>query len=529
MMGNSFKTAFLISNLNELPEWEIEMIRNLRNSGVVTIDAFIIVSQTTEEKKSSGVKFFQKFENCWFRSVQDAFRKSAVSKEFSTVPVIDITENKKVLALSLDIIYCSCLVAVKDEFIPFARHGLWYIGFGSDNSSNYNEVAFWEVMNNSPEIGSALLVKLAETSEIITILKGTTTTVPYSVKNTLNIIGWKSSSFLSYRLSELSKMGADLFFSKYKKSGKGVQKETLINSSKYPGNLKLSALFIRNIARYLGSKFSKFFGEKKFTLLFSRQEFKIPGVDFNSFTPLKLPKGTFWADPFVIEKEQKTYIFFEEFLYEKRKAHISVLELGKDGHYTEPVMVLDKPYHLSYPFIFESEKTLYMIPETSVNKTVELYKCTAFPLKWEFVKNLMEDLVLTDVTLLYHQGKWWLFGTVQNHPSTSTNDQLFLYYSDKFFSSDWTPHPQNPVATIISNCRPAGNIFKASGKLYRPAQNNSSKQYGYAIKINEIEVLNETEYREREVFEVIPDKKNKLSAIHTMNFVDNLIVIDGIV
>ncbi len=160
---------------------------------------------------------------------------------------------------------------------------------------------------------------------------------------------------------------------------------------------------------------------------------------------LKLPKGTFWADPFVIEKEQKIYIFFEEFLYKKNKAHISVLELGKDGHYAEPIVVLDKPYHLSYPFIFESENTLYMIPETGGNKTVELYKCTAFPLKWEFVKNLMEDIVLTDVTLLYHQEKWWLFGTVQNHPSASTNDQLFLYYSDAFFSSDWTPHPQNPV------------------------------------------------------------------------------------
>ena len=136
---------------------------------------------------------------------------------------------------------------------------------------------------------------------------------------------------------------------------------------------------------------------------------------------------------------------------------------------------------------------------------------------------------MSDVTLLHHQEKWWLFGTVQNHPSTSTNDQLFLYYSDTFPSSDWTPHPQNPVATIISNCRPAGNIFKANSKLYRPAQNNSSKQYGYAIKINEIEVLNETEYWEREVFEIIPGKKNKLCAIHTMNFVDNLIVIDGIV
>ncbi len=93
----------------------MEMIRNLRNSGVATIDAFIIAAETTEEKKSSGIKLFQKFENWWFRSVPDAFRKSAVSNEFSTVPVIDMANNKKILALNLDIIYCSCLVKDNDE------------------------------------------------------------------------------------------------------------------------------------------------------------------------------------------------------------------------------------------------------------------------------------------------------------------------------------------------------------------------------------------------------------------------------
>jgi hypothetical protein len=140
----------------------------------------------------------------------------------------------------------------------------------------------------------------------------------------------------------------------------------------------------------------------------------------------------------------------------------------------------------------------------------------------------MENAILYDATLLYYQNKWWMFATRQNHPYTSTNDQLFLYYSDSFLSSDWKAHPQNPVATKVSNCRPAGNIFQTGDKLYRPAQNNSSKQYGYAIKINEIEILNETEYKEKEVFEIVPGKGNKLSAVHTINFTNDLIVIDGI-
>lgn len=528
-MVTSFKMAFLINYRKELPEWETEMIRNLRDSGVATINAFIIAAEITEVKKSSGIKLFQKFENWWFRSVPDAFRKSNVSNEFGTVPVIGIAGSKKLSELDLDVIYCSCLVKNNPDVELFARYGLWYIAFGSDNSRNYGQVAFWEVMNDNRETGIALLAKLAGTPEIITVCNGTTAIVPYSVKNTLNIIGWKSSSFLNYRIKELSKTGADLFFSKYKKSAEKVWNAGSINSFNYPGNLKLSGLFLRNAYRYLWNKISKQSGKKKFTLLYSRQEFQLSGIDFSSFIPVKLPRGTFWADPFVIEKEQKTYIFFEEFFFKKNKAHISVLELGKDGLCSAPVAVLDKPYHLSYPFIFESGSILYMIPETSNNKTVELYKCTEFPLKWEFVQNLMENIICNDSTLIYHGGKWWLFGTGQNHPSTSTNDQLFLYYSDSFMSSDWTPHPQNPVVTIISNCRPAGRIFQSGDKLYRPAQNNSSAQYGYAVKINEIEILNEMEYQEREVFEIVPGKGNKYSAVHTLNFIDNLIVIDGII
>jgi len=46
------------------------------------------------------------------------------------------------------------------------------------------------------------------------------------------------------------------------------------------------------------------------------------------------PKGRFWADPFPIERDGKYFIFFEEFLYETMKAHISVIEMDSDGHWT---------------------------------------------------------------------------------------------------------------------------------------------------------------------------------------------------
>jgi hypothetical protein len=108
----------------------------------------------------------------------------------------------------------------------------------------------------------------------------------------------------------------------------------------------------------------------------------------------------------------------------------------------------------------------------------------------------------------------------------STNDQLFIYYSHDIFSNNWKAHPQNPVITSIDNCRPAGRIFRYQNKLYRPAQNNANVQYGFGLKFNEIIVLNENEYKEKEVISIDPSQLG-LKACHHIDFVEGFVVIDG--
>src|SRR4030095_11185023 len=101
-----------------------------------------------------------------------------------------------------------------------------------------------------------------------------------------------------------------------------------------------------------------------------------------------------------------------------------------------------------------------MVPESSSNGTVDLYRASRFPYQWEFVRHLIEHTALIDATLLFHEHRWWLFANVSNHAFTSTNDQLFLYYAVSLLSGEWVAHPKNPVATHIGNCRPAGRIFR---------------------------------------------------------------------
>ena len=200
--------------------------------------------------------------------------------------------------------------------------------------------------------------------------------------------------------------------------------------------------------------------------------------------------------------------------------------MNKDGVIEAPVRILEMPYHLSYPFIFEFENDTYMIPESRANRTVELYKCTAFPRKWEFQKNLMTNCDVADCTLLQWQGKWWLFANRVETKGASLWDELFLYYSDSPLSDKWIPHPSNPIVSDVKSARPAGQLFVRDERLYRPSQ-NCSGHYGYGFNICEITKLTETEYEEKIVSKVEPKWDKHVIATHTINYADGLTVIDG--
>jgi len=91
-------------------------------------------------------------------------------------------------------------------------------------------------------------------------------------------------------------------------------------------------------------------------------------------------KGSIWADPHVVrsDNDKDFVVFFEEYLYRRKKGHISAFTISQDGRYTQPCKVLERPYHLSYPFVFKWDGDHYMIPESSENRTIENLQMHSF-------------------------------------------------------------------------------------------------------------------------------------------------------
>ena len=240
---------------------------------------------------------------------------------------------------------------------------------------------------------------------------------------------------------------------------------------------------------------------------------------FHNFKEMMPPGDRFWADPHIIQVGASFYVFIEEYMYKIRKGHISVIEMDNQGNYIETVKILERNYHLSYPFVFEWEDKYYMVPESSENRTVELYECLEFPHKWEFRMNLMENVMAVDTTLFRYDGKWWLFS------GTSKNRELNLFYSDELFTKKWKSHPLNPIISDIKIARPAGRLFLKNERIFRPSQ-DCSLRYGYGININEIVRFSETEYLERKVAFIIPDWSKNVKAAHTFINGEQITMID---
>ena len=287
----------------------------------------------------------------------------------------------------------------------------------------------------------------------------------------------------------------------------------------------ISRLAKPNLLRRLWKKIRSYFIVDQWIVLIAPSS-GYKSLSWGNFKSLIPPIDRFWADPFVWFHENKHYVFIEEALYSTHRGRIVCLTLDKEMNIQSNQVVLEKPYHLSYPFLFEYKSQLYMLPETAENNTVELYRCAHFPDQWEFEKTLINNVHALDATLLEAHGKWWLFANIQEKGGSSW-DSLHLYYSDHPLSDDWIPHPHNPIVKDIHSARPAGRIFSDNGKLIRPSQ-DCSVRYGYAVNYNQIVTLTETDYLETREHTFKPMRKNSIRATHTYNDMAGVTVIDAI-
>jgi hypothetical protein len=249
---------------------------------------------------------------------------------------------------------------------------------------------------------------------------------------------------------------------------------------------------------------------------------------------MRLPQGgwhrlpddgaRFYADPFIFQHHERIWIFVEEFPYTTNKAIVSVVEIGPDGPLGTPRPVLERTSHLSYPFVFERDGAVWMIPEMSSAGRLELFRATNFPYAWESAGVLIDGLEVSDATLVQHAGELWMFGTVQGGGESSW-DALHLWHSNEL-TGPWRPHLGNPVLIDSCGARPAGAFYRRAGQLWRPAQDCTSG-YGVGLALARVTRL-DTEGFSQTIESVIrPGDAWPGIGFHTLNWAAGIEVVDG--
>ncbi len=544
-MPENLKVVILL-NSAKVPLWIFMTIENILKAGCA--DVTIIISKPS--KRTAGdkrrnfpglmiLRLIEKIDYLIFRirNNYNSFKEIHFPDQNTKILRLDhgdsnVGSNEKNLTEAITPINPEVIISFGTHDLPeslrkLPRFGIWTLSVESSFAPGDLDYGFWEVIRYRTTSFSSVCVKAHSDSQAETIYRSVESTCPFSVNRNRNQIFHRTALFIP-RLIQGLKQGGEGYLARQKERHRKWMDEGFDNEISL-GTVSVLKDIFKFYSRVTPLVINKILYTDAFRwhILFHHGENKDPITEgFEQFRQLKSPEGIFWADPFVVYENGLHYIFVEEFIYRKNKAHISVLELDQDGSLMNQQKVIERPYHMSYPFVFKEGGTWYMIPETASNNTVELYKCTEFPNTWELEKIIMKDVSATDTTLFYHNHRWWMFTTLDQTGSVSGGStELFLFYADSPFTDSWVSHPLNPVVSDETGARCAGSLFVRGGNIYRPSQ-DCSVRYGRGFNIKRITVLNEYEYNETTEKEIKPFWDNKLRGTHTLNFDNGLTVID---
>ncbi len=257
-----------------------------------------------------------------------------------------------------------------------------------------------------------------------------------------------------------------------------------------------------------------------------RKENRTVPEDVSGFRLLPQKRFITQADPFLFTHQGKTWLFYERQDLTDMKGTLWCLNL--DDPKGRPLLVLEEPFHLSYPQVFRYGKYTYMLPETRQGGEVRLYRCACFPGKWERVEQIL-PLEAVDTTLV-RAGEGRSGESHAYYAFTYTDKRLELYYlelaADRF-------HVVSKVKIYASlpsrESRPGGGIYTEGGKLYRPAQ-NCTDYYGQELILYAIDRLDKDGFQEHEACRLRPEQFSvpgvNAIGIHTYNRNEHYEVID---
>jgi hypothetical protein len=513
----------IVAESPNLEVWKIGVIDALLSDSAIKVEALFTVPRAPHSPPWLYARCFD-----WSSSVAGSERLAEYPSHFplrTELPPCNGTWlspeiHRQIAKCNLDVLLC--LTSLPGNYSGTAKFGAWWFSFGDPCEQKFHPAFFAEALRGDLVSELWLLVCLGKSERTVVIDRYSASTQQgwYFTQNALEPLK-VAAPLLLRRLLDLLEFGPGHFHER-------IADSEIVKCAGLPAIYssagKIGAYLLRQMFRSLKFRLEDR-GRRMHWFLAARSNVErvYPNADtlvLSDFREVSKSRGSQEADPFLITWQGRTFLFYEEIPHSTGRGCISCREIRADLSVSESVRVIEQPYHMSYPFLVPIGDEIYMLPETSTNRTLELYRATNFPFEWALDKVLLRDVAVVDTTPFRIDATWYFFTT-----DADTGEAL-LFYSDRF-DGEWHYHPRNPICSDIRRARGAGCLFYRGGKLIRPAQ-DCSVRYGYAIALNEITALTEAEYAEKLVETLLPNWADGLLGTHTINSTPSIQVVDGL-
>ena len=217
------------------------------------------------------------------------------------------------------------------------------------------------------------------------------------------------------------------------------------------------------------------------------------------------------ADPFLYEVDGRLYCLVECYSYSHSYGVIDayVLENGSWKIYRHNI--LNNVSHLSFPNVNRIDGELFLLPESSNEKNLKIYKLNRSSHEWEFLSTVENDLKVADCVLEKKEGMYIISGTFAWNNSDYTWKQV--RYTSSCLQGPWK-------RDFIFNAtrmswRRGGTVQSSVEAVF---QDHGFMSYGESLSI-----YNETENKiETYTTQNLPDYQG----VHHLSALDNHLVFD---
>jgi hypothetical protein len=535
-----------------LPQYSRAILEDIRRSNFATLTVAVINADVSPPgaEASAGPRLklrpallnralyvlYQRFLDARYRDANHPVRSVDCGDLLAGVPCLYVQPQtsgaahrlppdaiRALAGYELDVLLRLGFNILRGEVLSVARCGVWSYHHGDNEHYRGLPPQCWEVLERNPVTGVVLQVLNEDLDGGLVLARGL-----YSTASMLSVAKsqfgpyWSSQHFVIQKLNELHADGWDAVRARAAPSPAYRGRQRIYRT---PNNFEMARWALGSVLPALARRVVRPKRIYTWSIGLRRTSTALdPGsraVVPDDFRWIGAPPGHFWADPFLVERAGQTWMIFEDYDYALKRGAIACAPLNSDGSLGPVRTVLRRPYHLSYPCVFEYDGEIFMVPEASSTERVELYRAQAFPERWVAERTLLA-LRTVDSTPFPAHGRWWMFTTpvVVAHSSTVT----VLYSADRL-DGEWRLH-RAPVSADVRFARCAGHVLLTGGSRYRVSQ-DCSVRYGYAVGFNRILALDAENYAEQPVGTLLPGDALGRIGVHTYNRCGDWEVIDG--